>query len=85
LATCLVRIGTFGPPPSITPARSDAVENAMNNLLDRMRAMLDAPDRGAAAAEYGLLVTLIAVMIVTAITLLGSEFLAVFGTLAGWL
>ncbi len=38
-------------------------------------------DRGATAVEYGLLVGLIAVVIITAITLLGTKLNTLFGTI----
>ena len=40
-------------------------------------------DRGATAVEYGLLVGLIAVVIITAVTLLGTELTALFNNIAG--
>lgn len=38
----------------------------------------DRKDRGATAVEYGLLVGLIAVVIITAVALLGTELVALF-------
>jgi len=40
-------------------------------------------DRGATAVEYGLLVGLIAVVIIVGVTLLGSELVALFNSVAG--
>jgi pilus assembly protein Flp/PilA len=42
----------------------------------------DRKDRGATAVEYGLLVGLIAVVIITAVTLLGTRLNALFGAIA---
>jgi pilus assembly protein Flp/PilA len=39
-------------------------------------------DRGASAVEYGLLVALIAAVIVTAVTLIGTNLTSVFNTVA---
>jgi pilus assembly protein Flp/PilA len=43
----------------------------------------DRKDRGATAVEYGLLVGLIAVVIIAAVTLLGTELKALFENIAG--
>jgi pilus assembly protein Flp/PilA len=40
-------------------------------------------DRGATAVEYGLIVALIAVAIITAVTLLGTNLSAMFNSIAG--
>jgi len=40
-------------------------------------------DRGATAVEYGLMVALIAVVIITAVTLLGVNLTALFTNIAG--
>ena len=42
----------------------------------------DRKDRGATAVEYGLLVGLIAVVIIVAVTLLGTRLNALFGAIA---
>lgn len=42
-----------------------------------------APDRGATAVEYGLIVALIAVVIIGAVTLLGEQLQGVFNSVAG--
>ena len=42
----------------------------------------DRKDRGATAVEYGLLVGLIAVVIIAAVTLLGTELRALFNAIA---
>ena len=43
----------------------------------------DRKDRGATAVEYGLLVGLIAVVIIAAVTLLGTKLDTLFDTIAG--
>ena len=43
---------------------------------------LDWDDRGASAVEYGLLVALIAAVIVTVVTLIGTNLTSVFNTVA---
>ena len=40
-------------------------------------------DEGATAVEYGLMVSLIAVVIIAAVTLLGTNLAAIFTTVAG--
>jgi len=40
-------------------------------------------DRGATAVEYGIMVALIAVVIITAVTLLGNNLSLVFNNVAG--
>ncbi|GAB4007768.1 Flp family type IVb pilin [Nocardioides ultimimeridianus] len=40
-------------------------------------------ERGASAVEYGLLVALIAAVIITAVTLLGTNLSGLFNTIAG--
>ncbi len=45
------------------------------------KARLTNEDRGATAVEYGLLVGLIAVVIITAVTLLGTKLNGLFGTI----
>lgn len=51
-------------------------------LSAKFRAMLANRDRGATAVEYGLMVTLIAVAIVGAVTLLGDNLTAMFNSIA---
>ncbi len=50
----------------------------MHRAADRIR-----EEKGAALAEYGLLVALIAVVCIVAITLLGENISAAFNTIAG--
>lgn len=42
----------------------------------------DRDDKGATAVEYGLMVSLIAVVIIAAVTLLGNNLAAIFNTVA---
>jgi pilus assembly protein Flp/PilA len=51
----------------------------LQNLVARA---LSRDDRGASAVEYGLLVALIAAVIVTAVTLIGTNLTSVFGKVA---
>jgi pilus assembly protein Flp/PilA len=51
----------------------------MQNLVARQ---LSGDDRGASAVEYGLLVALIAAVIVTAVTLIGTNLTSVFNKVA---
>ena len=44
--------------------------------------LLNRDDRGATAVEYGLMVALIAVVIITAVTLLGNNLKGVFNSIA---
>jgi pilus assembly protein Flp/PilA len=44
--------------------------------------LLDTDDRGASAVEYGLLVALISAVIVTAVTLVGTNLTSVFNKVA---
>ncbi|MBT8225153.1 MAG: Flp family type IVb pilin [Dactylosporangium sp.] len=55
----------------------------MTNLSAKFRAMLATRDRGATAVEYGLMVALIAIAIVAAVTLLGSNLTDLFNDIAG--
>jgi len=50
-------------------------------LKNRMRALLD--DAGATAVEYGLIVALIALAIITAVTLVGTNLSGLFNDVAG--
>ena len=53
----------------------------MNDLVTYVRIRLDAmtkTERGASAVEYGLLVALIAIIIIVAVTLLGSNLSSIF-------
>lgn len=44
--------------------------------------LLDTDDRGASAVEYGLLVALIGAVIVTAVTLIGTNLTSIFNKVA---
>ena len=55
----------------------------MNRLCAKYQAMLATRDRGATAVEYGLMVTLIAVVIIAGVTLLGDNLNAMFSSVAG--
>jgi pilus assembly protein Flp/PilA len=54
----------------------------MINLYAKLRARLAERDRGATAVEYGLLVALIAVAIVTVVITLGTNLSTMFGSVA---
>lgn len=55
--------------------------NGMNRLLARWRA-LRADDTGVTAIEYGLIAALIAVAIITGVTMLGDTLNNAFSTIA---
>jgi pilus assembly protein Flp/PilA len=48
-----------------------------------MTSLLNRDDRGATAVEYGLMVSLIAVVIIAAVTLIGTNLNARFGLVNG--
>ena len=52
-------------------------------LKTRIRALMD--DAGATAVEYGLIVALIALAIITAVTLVGTNLTGLFNDVAGHL
>ncbi len=52
-------------------------------LLDQVIARFAHDDEGATAVEYGLMVALIAVVIIGAVTLLGTNVQSTFNTVAG--
>jgi pilus assembly protein Flp/PilA len=52
-----------------------SIQNALARTLQR-------DDRGATAVEYGLMVALIAAVIVTAVTLIGTKLTSVFNKVA---
>jgi len=57
----------------------------MNDLVTYVRIRLNAmakTERGASAVEYGLLVALIAIIIIVAVTLLGSNLSSIFNKTA---
>jgi pilus assembly protein Flp/PilA len=51
-----------------------SAQTYLTSLLNR--------DRGATAVEYGLMVSLIAVVIIAAVTLIGTKLNTLFGTVA---
>lgn len=51
--------------------------------IELVRELRDSEDRGATAVEYGLMVALIAVVIVTAVTLIGTNLTTLFNNIAG--
>ncbi len=59
----------------------------MNNFFVALQIMLmdriERNDRGATAVEYGLMVSLIAVVIITAVALIGTNLDAMFDAVAG--
>ena len=62
------------------------MNNTLNTLVAFVRGLIDArrgDETGAAAAEYGLLLALIAVVIIAGVQLLGTNLLAVFNNIAG--
>jgi len=52
-------------------------------LVAKCQAMWATRDSGATAVEYGLMVALIAVAIITAVTLLGTKISAMFTSVTG--
>jgi pilus assembly protein Flp/PilA len=54
-------------------------------MIQFLITMLESRDeeKGATAVEYGLMVALIAVVIITAVTLLGNNLAALFNNIAG--
>ena len=53
------------------------------NGLTRLQAVLQHPQRGATAIEYGLMVALIAVVIIGGVTFLGTQVSSLFQSVAG--
>jgi pilus assembly protein Flp/PilA len=51
-------------------------------IQNTLAAVLQRDDRGATAVEYGLMVALIAAVIVTAVTLIGTNLTSVFNKVA---
>jgi pilus assembly protein Flp/PilA len=51
-------------------------------MLQKKSDLMDSRDRGATAVEYGLIVALIAVVIIVAVTLLGSNLSGIFNKVA---
>ena len=52
--------------------------NFLYTLQTIVARRLDSKDKGATAVEYGLMVSLIAVVIIAAVTLLGTRLAAIF-------
>jgi pilus assembly protein Flp/PilA len=55
----------------------------MMSRIIKFRTMLQNQDRGATAVEYGLMVALIAIVIIVAVTLLGTNLSTLFNDVAG--
>lgn len=51
-------------------------------MLQKKSEIMESRDRGATAVEYGLIVALIAVVIIVAVTLLGSNLSGIFNKVA---
>ncbi len=58
------------------------IHNFLTQPLARLTKPLARDDRGATAVEYGLMVALIAAVIVTAVTLIGTNLTSVFNKVA---
>ncbi len=54
----------------------------MLNAVTKLQVRVANRDKGATAVEYGLMVALIAVVIIAAVTLLGTNLQAMFNTIA---
>jgi pilus assembly protein Flp/PilA len=55
---------------------------SMLSRLVKLQAQLQRTDRGATAVEYGLMVALIAIVIIVAVTLLGTNLSSLFNGVA---
>lgn len=55
----------------------------MIQMLQALWLKLQSEERGATAVEYGLMVALIAIVIIGAVTLVGTNLSDVFGDIAG--
>ena len=55
----------------------------MMSRVIKFRTVLQNQDRGATAVEYGLMVALIAIVIIVAVTLLGTNLSSLFNDVAG--
>lgn len=51
-------------------------------MLQKKQELVDSRDRGATAVEYGLIVALIAVIIIVAVALLGTNLRGIFNNVA---
>ena len=54
----------------------------LSSLVDRVAEVQDRKDKGATAVEYGLMVSLIAVAIIGAVTLIGTNLTGIFNRVA---
>lgn len=54
----------------------------LSSLVDRVAEVQDRKDKGATAVEYGLMVSLIAVVIIAAVTLIGTNLTGIFNKVA---
>ncbi|HET9648417.1 MAG TPA: Flp family type IVb pilin [Microlunatus sp.] len=59
------------------------MSNAFAYLVSFLTGKFDSKDRGATAVEYGLMVSLIAVVIIGAVTAIGVNLDGLFNTVAG--
>jgi len=76
---CLVPEAQDDPPTEAPTRRS----TEMMNLYTYLQARLASDEKGAAAVEYALLVSLIAVAIITAVFLLGGRLEQIFNNVTG--
>ena len=63
-----------------SPTKGTEMLSHLAKLQTKVAALRD--DRGATAVEYGLMVALIAIVIIVAVTLLGTNLNGIFGTVA---
>ena len=54
----------------------------MSKYVAKFQTLLATRERGATAVEYGLMVALIAIVIITAVALLGTNLKGIFNTVA---
>ena len=55
----------------------------MAKMIKAVRKFITGKEEGASMAEYGLLVALIAIVVIVAVTLLGTNLRTVFNNIAG--
>jgi pilus assembly protein Flp/PilA len=55
----------------------------MSKYIAKFQARMATAERGATAVEYGLMVALIAIVIIAAVTLLGTQMSSLFARVAG--
>jgi pilus assembly protein Flp/PilA len=55
----------------------------MSKYIAKFQARMATADRGATAVEYGLMVALIAIIIIAAVSLLGTNLSTLFNNVAG--